>query len=379
MTTNIDLTNVITVSILGAPSPLTAPNINTCALFTTQSVPGGWAGAAFKIYTGTTAIATDFGSSNVVTKIATAFFAQQPNPLQTNGYLVVIPRQPAEKTQAAIVRTLSSVYYFGVLVDEDMHSAASDFSALATYVQTLDKVFFYASPNSADYAPGGMLDLIRSGSLTQTRCLYYNDGTAADTQNMAAAYAGRALTTNFAGVRTTQTMHLKTLAGIVPDTTVDQTALTAIATAGVDCYVSIAGVSSLMTSGNNTFWDSIYNRFWIKFAIQTAGFNFLRNTSTKIPQTEVGMEALKNEFRKICEQAVTNGFVGAGTWTSSTVIGSPTDMIRSIGDVGYYVYSQPINSQNSTDRANRLAPAIQIAIKEQGAIHSANVIVEVNL
>jgi len=35
---------------------------------------------------------------------------------------------------------------------------------------------------------------------------------------------------------------------------------------------------------------------------------------------------------------------------------------------GFFVYSQPISEQSQTDRNNRIAPVVQIAIKTAGAI-----------
>jgi len=376
----LDLSNVINISILGTPSNLGLPNINTAALFT-QDTPIAWDETeAFRIYTNPTDVATDFGTSSNAFKIAAAFFAQQPNPLNTGGYLAIIPRLTTpslESIEDAIVRTINLVYYFGILVDQEIDGTT--FATLTTYIQTLDKMFFYASSTAADYAPGGLLDLLRTSGKTHSRGLYYNDGTAIDTQEMASAYAGRALSTDFTGSNTTQTMHLKVLATLSPDATIDQTALVAAGVAGVDVYVNIAGVPSLFTSGANQFFDEVYNELWFKFALQTAGFNYLRSTSTKIPQTESGMEGLKNVYRSICDQASGNGFIGAGRWTSPLVFGNPASLIRSVGDIGYYVFSIPVSQQSQADREARRAPLVQIAVKAQGAIHKSNVIVNVNL
>lgn len=372
------LTNVINVTILGTPSALSVPNINTVALFSRETP--SW-NSDFTIYTNATDVATDFGSTSNAAAIAASFFAQQPNPLGTNGYLAIVPRQTGgtETTQAAIARVLNEVYFGGILIDEEMSAQPAAFAALTTYIQTLDKMFFYASSSAGDYAPGGLLDLLRSGSKTNSRGLYYNDGTALDTQLFSAAYAARGMSTDFAGSNTAQTLHLKSLAGVVADTTIDQTALVAAQTAGVDVYINIAGIESLFTSGENGFFDQIYNQLWLKFALQTAGYNFLRLTNTKIPQTEQGLEGLKNAYRQVCNQAVSNGFAAPGAWTSSTVFGDPTALIRCIKDIGFYVYSSPIALQSTSDRTDRKAPTVQIAIKCAGAIHSSNVIVNVNL
>lgn len=377
--TILDLSNVINVSVIGTPTSLGIPNINTAALITLNQPIVDFDGAAFRIYTNASDVLTDFGDG-IVSGMAAAFFAQQPNPLLTGGYLAIIPRllsPSTEDVKDAITRTLNLVYYFGIIIDASM--SGGDFATLTTYIQTLDKMFFYASGNPDDYAPGGLFDLWRSGGKTHSRGLYYNDGIADDTSYMAAAYCGRALSTDFTGSNTTQTMHLKVLSGVTPDQTIDQTELEAVQAAGVDVYVNIAGTPSLFTSGENSFFDEIYNELWFKFALQTAGYNYLRSASTKIPQTESGMEGLKNVYRKVCEQAVSNGFIGPGSWTSSFVFGNPESLIRSVANIGYYVYSKPVSQQSQTDREARQAPLVQIAVKAQGAIHKSNVLVFVNL
>lgn len=383
MTSILDLSNVINVSILSAPSLLGSPNINTAALFSKES-PSGWdVGQAYAIYTNASAVATDFGSGSNAFKIATAFFAQQPNPIGSGGYLVIVPRLQSpslETTEAAIIRTIGLVYYFGILIDEEMNGGlAATFATLAAYVQTIDKMFFYASSSTADFQSGGIEYNVQQAGQTHTRCFYYNDGVAIDTPCFAAAYAGRGLSTDFSGVNTTQTMHLKAITNFVADPTMTQTLLEQAVAAGVDTYVSIAGIPSVFTSGENRFFDEVYNEFWIKFALETAGFNYLRETSTKIPQTEAGIEGLKNEYRKVCDQGVANGFLAPGTWTSPDVFGDPASLIRCIEGIGYYVWSLPIAQQSTEDRDARKAPLIQIAIKTAGAVQSSNVIVNVNL
>lgn len=375
------LSNIINVTILPTPQNLSLPNINTAALFT-QEQPSWINDSAYMIYTTATDVGTDYGTGSNAYKIAIGFFAQQPNPLGSNGYLVAIPRLTSpdlETVQAAILRTLNIVYYFGILIDEEYHSTQSVLTDLSAYVQTLDKVLFYASSYAADVASGGLLDLIRQADDFQTRCLYYNDTVAIDTQVFAASYASRGLSTNFAGSNTTLNMNLKQLIGITPDQTLTETLYTQAQAAGVDIYPSNAGIPGVLASGANGWYDEIYNQFWFKFALQTAGFNYLAGTSTKIPQTEPGMTGLKNVYRQVCQQGITNGFIAPGAWTSPDTFGPNGDLIRNIADVGYFVYSQPITQQSSGDRAARKAPLCQIAIKAAGAIDSSDVIVNVNL
>lgn len=382
----LDLSNVISVTILPTPKVLGVPNINTAALFT-QEAPSGWAGGQeFAVYTNASDVATDFGANSSAAAIAAEFFAQQPNPLATDGYLVIIPRLTSpslESTQDAIARTLNSVYYFGVLIDEEMGSQATPFANLCTYIQSIDKMFFYCSSNIADLNPGSMLDLVRQADETSCRMFYYgnaikNGANVQQTQMFAAAYAGRALSTDFGGSLTASTMHLKQLEGITPDQTIAQAQLILAQAAGVDVYVSIAGIAELFTSGANGWFDQEYGQFWLKFALEAAGFNYLAGTNTKIPQTEAGMEGLKNAYRQVLVQAVTNGFAAPGKWTSPDKFGDTAALVRNVAQIGYYVYSNPVDDQTVAERDARKAPLVQIALKLAGAIHSSNVIVNVN-
>ena len=99
-------------------------------------------------------------------------------------------------------------------------------------------------------------------------------------------------------------MNLKDLLGVQPDPTMTQTILNFAQASGVDVYASIEGVAKTITSGENAFFDQVYNLEWFIGALQVAGFNFLAQSSTKIPQTESGMDGLKGAYRNIVERTL---------------------------------------------------------------------------
>ena len=107
------------------------------------------------------------------------------------------------------------------------------------------------------------------------------------------------------------------------------------------------------------------------------GFNYLRKTNTKIPQTEAGMTGLKNAYETRCVRAVRNGLIAPGKWNDSVPFGNSEDFLRNIEEKGYYIYSLPVAQQQQSEREQRIAPLVQIAIKLSGAFHSSNVIVNV--
>lgn len=289
--------------------------------------------------------------------------------------LVPTQGQGIETLQEAILRTQELVQYFGIMSSELVKNA--ELLSTATYVQTLKKIYFPVSNLKADFAIDGIFDLVRQAGLDQTRCLYYG-GTSEESLTMCGAYAGRALSTNFNGSRTTQTMHLKDLAGVLPDSTVSQANLNTCKTSGVDLYVSIQGVPKVYTSGGNKFFDRVYNRLWLVGRLEVDGFNVLARTQTKIPQTEDGVAVLVSAYREVIEQAIVNEYVARGKWNSPDTFGNLQDFRSNIEERGYYIYTQPIALQSASEREARKAPLAQIAIKEAGAIHSADIIVNIN-
>lgn len=381
MSNQLDITNVVTISLSAAQTGLGEYNVNNLAIFTSDTVGDTFGDLGYKIYKSPKEVGTDFGTTSTTYKMALSVFAQTPNILNGDGYLVVIPLSYEsgsgyETLADAINRTASLVQYFGILSTKDYD--ASEVSDAAAVVQTMNKMMFVVSNNAADIAATGSFHDIAEAGYDKTRCLAYLSDTTEPAKVMAAAYAGRALSTQFEASNTTQTMHLKDLTGVVADPVMTQTQLNLCQSCGADAYVNIAGVAKTFTSGANKFFDQVYNRCWFLGALEVAGFNALAKVSTKVPQTEPGMTILKGAYRLVCERGVRNGYLAPGAWNSADRFGDVEAMLRNIEEVGYYIYSLPVNQQAQTEREERKAPVVQIAVKEAGAIHSSNVIVYIN-
>ncbi len=273
----------------------------------------------------------------------------------------------------AITRTKASVSFTGVITNLEMEDAV--ITTTATGIQAQDRLFLHHVSSTADIA--GIGTTIQQAGDFKTRILLYTPSLA-EANLMKSAYAGRAFSVNFSGSQTSQTMNLKQLATIVPDPGITQTLYAAADVAGVDLYVSYDGVPSVYSTGGNDFFDNPYNDLALKFALETAGFNFLRQTNTKEPQTEAGMNGLKNAYAQVCVRFVRNGSIAPGSWTSSERFGDPVIFDQNILNRGYYVYSLPIVQQSAVEREARVAPLVQIAIKRAGAIHTSDCIVLVN-
>ena len=276
-----------------------------------------------------------------------------------------------ERVKDVILRTYGSVNYFGIILNE--MPASADLLELGAMLQSMDKLLFVGSSSSADIA--GLFTTVKNDGYTHVRCLYYSIS-AATALDLAAGYAGRALSIDFSASNTAHTMHLKDIAGVVADSGMTQTLLTSTQAAGVDAYVDF-GVPKCFTSGANKYFDQIYSELAFKLKLQIAAFNYLAQTNTKIPQTEQGMSGLKSACRQVASAFVNNGVFAPGVWTSPTTFGNPDDHIRNIKDTGFYIYSDPIAGQSVADRNARVAPKIYVAGKDSGAIQSSDILVYV--
>ena len=272
----------------------------------------------------------------------------------------------------AVAAAQQQVYFGGVLTTQYCDNATVQANAAA--IQDLDCDYFEAMTSMKNIAELGAD--IKAAGLGKTRSLILSNG-AKEAKVAIATYATIAKSVNWDGSNTANTMNLKTLTGCLPDNGLSEPYVLSAQTNGVDIYANTGGLSVVYSNDNNGYTDDIEFQLWIKKALEVAGFNYLRQTNTKIPQTESAMTGLKNAYGMICEQAITNGSVAPGTWNGLVPFGDPEDFKRNIEETGYYIYSLPISQQSQTDREARKSPVVQVAVKGSGAIHFSEIIVNI--
>lgn len=388
MANNLSLSNVINVTLVSSISGLTEFNTANLLLYSTESPISDFGNDKYRVYYTASAVAEDFGVDSLTYKMALGVFSQTPNLLSNSGSLTIALKEGAESQVEAFNRLKTKVLFCGWLTTDtiandlsaidpqDSSGSLADAPLSAAINAENNKIQFVVSNIQSDIE--GVFTDVKDAKYKKTRCLFYG-GTETEAKIMMASYASVAMSTIFEASLSTQTVHLKELSGVLPDPIITETLLAKCKTAGVDSYISIEGVPCVFSTGANGFFDEVFNELWFVNAIQTAGFNYLRQANTKIPQTEAGMTGLKNAYAQVCVRGVNNGFVAPGTWTSSDVFGNPDLFKRNIETSGFYVYSTPVAQQSKADREARKAPLVQIAVKTAGAIHSTNVMIYVNL
>lgn len=283
--------------------------------------------------------------------------------------------QPETYSQA-ITRLSGQLYFNGILTTKIMSD--SELVNASNTVQALkpERILFAEKNDVDSITADGVFAEIYTNYLT--KCLLYTFGENSDNDAklFASAYASRLFAVNYSGSNTTITMNLKDLVGIQADTNISETILEQAKVYGVDVFASVEGLPKVLSNRAGSYYiDQVQNSLWFKNAIQRAVFNTLAQTGTKIPQTEAGMQILINAISDIERQAVANGYLAPGKWNRPDTFGILEDFHRNIEENGYYNYHLPVSLQQQSEREQRKAPLIQVAGKEAGAIHSANIII----
>ena len=192
-----------------------------------------------------------------------------------------------------------------------------------------------------------------------------------------ASAAGRALSVDYTGNNTVIALMYEQEPGVTSEA-LNTTQAAAIDGFNCNVFAAYDNNTSIVQKGSMASGvrsDVITGTDWFVVTLQTALYNVLYTSDTKIPQTDAGMNVLATTAEAVCRQAVVNGLVAPGVWnTGGFGLLKQGDYL----DKGFYVYIAPVSTQNSSDRAARKSMPIQIALKLAGAVETIAVTVNVN-
>lgn len=187
----------------------------------------------------------------------------------------------------------------------------------------------------------------------------------------------RILTVDYRGSRTMITLKFKQQPGVEAET-LPLSQVTVLESKNANVFVNYNNDTAILEQGvmaNGEFVDVITGTDWLAVTLQTALYNLLYTSPTKIPQTDQGQQLLLTTCESVCSQAVNNGLLAPGVWNSAGF--GQIEQGQFLAK-GYYIYSDSFKNQQPNDRAARHAMPIQIAAKLAGAIHDINCTVTVN-
>lgn len=268
----------------------------------------------------------------------------------------------------ALLRVDSSWYGFH-LTSEATNQNKLDASAWAE----ANARFHFCTTSSAPVLDGAsttdIASTLQASAYTHTFLQY------SSTHDYAAASAmARALQVDFNGTNTTITLMFKQEPGVVPEN-LTSTQYGVLDTKKVNYLATVSNGFIQIFNGvtpSGRFFDEIMNLDWFTSDAQNELFTAMATPATKVPQTDKGAQRLVAAISNTCEKANKNGFIGQGTWAND---GFGTLENGDILTKGYYVYIDPVASQSSADRSNRIAPPLTVALIGAGAFHGLNVTV----
>jgi len=379
MPQGLPVSNVVSVDIIMSPKAATGRNFGSLLILGTSTVIP--VSERIRLYTGSEDIATDFGEDSPEYEAALIYFSQSPQPTQ-----VYVGRwaKTLASAESGAVETLAQAitavlqftnwYGLGIADDDDLTPAEITATAAAIQASSMSRVLAITSDDSGIIDSAATTDIastLKAAGYSRTFVQY-------STQSKYAALSafGRAFTVNFTGSNTTLTLKFKTEPGVTYETLTSPQAA-AVDAKNANVFVYYANDTAILQQGvmaNGDFFDERHGLDWLQNYVQTNLFNLLYTSTTKIPQTEAGITRLLSNVEQSMDQSVTNGLVAAGVWN-----GGPIGQLDT-GDTltkGYYVYAAPLSTQAQSDREKRKAPLIQVACKLAGAVHYADVQINV--
>lgn len=246
---------------------------------------------------------------------------------------------------------------------------------VATWVQANNVIAYevFSKPENLEIDPENPVWKVTLSNQKNMRCLF----SKANNRKLAISYMSRLHSVNFNAIDSAITMNLKELS-VEPEYYSD-TEVNKAKNVGLDIYTTIKNIPNVINGIANGFVDNIYNFMAYKDALETDVYNFMHSTSTKIPQTQQGVNSIVNVCIQTTRRFVIAGVFAPGTWTAREIFGDETVFRTAIAKAGFYFLAQDLATQSQADREARKSPPIMGAVKNAGAIHEVDIIVNVNL
>ncbi|MGR7336004.1 DUF3383 family protein [Klebsiella aerogenes] len=328
-------------------------------------------------------IGDDFGVDSEEYKAAVIWFSQQPQPT-----LVYVGRwvKTLETGEAGEVETLleavnalmdyNAWYGLHLAVPEADYPNDADIITVSAAIEasTVSRIFGITTDEATILDAATTTDLaskLKAAKYSRTFIQY-----STSSRYAALSAFARAFTVDFTGSNTTITLKFKQEPGITYETQGTSQANN-LEAKNCNVYVYYENDTAILEQGvmsNGDFFDERHGLDWLQNAVQTADFNTLYTSTTKIPQTDAGTTTRIANIELVLDKAVQNGLFAPGKWT-----GGPMGQLNT-GDMltkGYYTWAENVDDQLQVDREARKGVPIQVAGKLAGAVHYGSVAITV--
>lgn len=385
---SLSVNNIVNVQLAFSPKAAQARGFGVlCILGDTQDVIT--AGEGYRTYTSADDVSADFGAEAPETLAAMSYFSQSPKPA------TCIIAEPWDSESGKISERVSKLLadygrnFYGLITATTAAVTDDEVLSIAQLIEAVNDSHIYGvTITDVDAIAGSVYtddtnDLpskLKRGQFSRTIVFatkYDADDTAYRLNKYLAASAlGRMFSVNFLGSMTTLTLKFKQAPSLQP-TNFNQSQAANLTSRNVNFYAIMDNDTYIIEEGvmaSGMWADERHGGDWLQNQVQTEVYNELYQ-SKKIPQTDDGVARLQARIANVLDQAVRNGFVAPGVWRADGFGDLETDAYL---EKGYYIYADSVNNQLQSEREKRVAPAIQCAIKLAGAIHSVDIVINVN-
>lgn len=336
-----------------------------------------------RLYSSAADIGDDFGVDSEEYKAAVIWFSQSPQPTQV--YVGRWAKTLATGESGEVENLLQAVnalmdynswYGLHLAVPEADYPEDTDIISVAAAVEAsgVSRIFGITTDEAGTLVAATTTDLsskLKAAGYKRTFIQYSTSSRYASLSAFA-----RAFTVDFTASNTTITLKFKQEPGVTYETLKTSEA-DSLEAKNCNVYVYYENDTAILEQGvmsNGDFFDERHGLDWLQNAVQTADYNTLYTSTTKIPQTDAGTTTRMANIEAVLDKAVNNGLFAPGKWT-----GGPIGQLAN-GDTltkGYYLYAESVDDQLQTDREARKGVPIQVAGKLAGAVHYGSVAITV--
>lgn len=248
------------------------------------------------------AVGDMFGTASNAYIMASKLFGQELKPTE-----IKVGIRLTTETWPQALANLSQIDDTWYAVLAETH-ASSDQQAIATYIETVRKMYFTSSadPVMVTSAQTDIASILENLGIDRTVMIYHPN---ANTEFPEAAWVGSQLSE----VPGSNTWMFKSVSG-VSGTRLSETQISFLESKNVNYYTSVAGVNIFQNGETlgNSWIDEIIFVDWLYARLQEQIFFRLINTR-KIPYTRRGFAVIEAEIRSVLSQGIANGGIADDT------------------------------------------------------------------
>ena len=379
MPQGLPVSNIVNVDVIIGPRAASGRNFGALLILGSSTVIP--VSERMRLYSAVEDIGDDFGVDSPEYEAATVFFSQSPKPQEVyiGRWAKTLTDEETgdpETLLEAVNAVMDYTDWYGLAIADDDDIADDDMLSVAAAVEasSLSRILAVTTDDVAAVDTTYTTDLaskLKAAKYSRTFIQY-----STSSKYAALSAFGRAFTVNFNGSNTTITLKFKQEPGVTYETLTSNQAR-ALDAKNCNAFVYYANDTAILQQGvmaNGDFFDERHGLDWLQNYVQTNLFNLLYTSTTKIPQTDAGVTRLLSNVEFSMDQAERNGLIAPGVWNGGDIgqLASGDTLTK-----GYYVYAQNVAEQAQSDREARKAPLIQVACKLAGAVHYADVQINV--